>query len=669
MPATDTEQLIVQLEARINDFEKAFQRANKTANDNWSSIEARGRRASGRIRQDMGDAASSVSKLLQTLAGPFGGPAGILGGVGAGALLATAVKINAELVKMAGLAKRVQLDTDTFQGIKFAANSGGVSDEAFSSGIEGFAALLNDAKRNENDLGRLFKANNVELVDRQGKVLSVNQALAKTADLIRSAATEQDKIKIAEMSGLSRDWVRALEGGAPAFNKLADEARDAGAVVDARIIQKAQDFDREWTRASTKWSAQFKASAAEIIPLLEKLAEKAIEIIEGLGNKAGQAVIADKLTSNIELSAKELSQAISLAKSKGSPVDPSWEKELQRLNEALRERNRLQAFKTIGAAASPAPTGPATVIPKSPSDGQEKNSFDRALDQSRKRIALVDADTAAVGLNEEAHQRLRTVAELEEAAQRANAEAGRQNTAVTDEQRQKINQLADAMQAASQRQRQAQESWKGFNDVLQFSGGLAVDFFDKLGDSSAKLSDVVASALQMIKRAALQAALLGQGPLAGIFGVASGASGGTGGLLGAVGGLLTGKADGGYISGPGGPRSDSIPARLSNGEFVINATATAKHRGLLEAINRGVPVARFAAGGPVGPHSIAEKALGAVTQNISVTVNGSAGTPQQNQDLAEKITGQLQGVAESLVAKEINRQMRPGGLISSGRRR
>ena len=58
-------------------------------------------------------------------------------------------------------------------------------------------------------------------------------------------------------------------------------------------------------------------------------------------------------------------------------------------------------------------------------------------------------------------------------------------------------------------------------------------------------------------------------------------------------------ATGGYISGPGGPRSDSISAMLSDGEFVINARATKRHRGLLEAINSNT-AAGFAAGGAVG---------------------------------------------------------------------
>lgn len=45
------------------------------------------------------------------------------------------------------------------------------------------------------------------------------------------------------------------------------------------------------------------------------------------------------------------------------------------------------------------------------------------------------------------------------------------------------------------------------------------------------------------------------------------------------------KANGGYISGPGGPKDDAIPARLSDGEFVVNAEATARNRPFLEQIN------------------------------------------------------------------------------------
>lgn len=50
---------------------------------------------------------------------------------------------------------------------------------------------------------------------------------------------------------------------------------------------------------------------------------------------------------------------------------------------------------------------------------------------------------------------------------------------------------------------------------------------------------------------------------------------------------LFGHAAGGLISGPGTGTSDSIPAWLSNGEFVVNARATSQHLELLHAINAG----------------------------------------------------------------------------------
>lgn len=56
-------------------------------------------------------------------------------------------------------------------------------------------------------------------------------------------------------------------------------------------------------------------------------------------------------------------------------------------------------------------------------------------------------------------------------------------------------------------------------------------------------------------------------------------------------------ATGGLVNGTGTSTSDSILARVSNGEFVTNAQATAQHRGLLEAINSGTP--GFASGGLV----------------------------------------------------------------------
>lgn len=78
---------------------------------------------------------------------------------------------------------------------------------------------------------------------------------------------------------------------------------------------------------------------------------------------------------------------------------------------------------------------------------------------------------------------------------------------------------------------------------------------------------------------------------------------GAGSIFGAIfghaeGGIIEKKAGGGLILGPGTGTSDSIPALLSNGEFVMTAAATARYRPLLEAINDG-RTPGFAGGGLV----------------------------------------------------------------------
>lgn len=54
---------------------------------------------------------------------------------------------------------------------------------------------------------------------------------------------------------------------------------------------------------------------------------------------------------------------------------------------------------------------------------------------------------------------------------------------------------------------------------------------------------------------------------------------------------VLGLKDGGWVSGPGGPKEDKVPAMLSDGEFVVNAAAAKQNAGMLEAMNRGLPLA------------------------------------------------------------------------------
>src|SRR5699024_9205531 len=86
---------------------------------------------------------------------------------------------------------------------------------------------------------------------------------------------------------------------------------------------------------------------------------------------------------------------------------------------------------------------------------------------------------------------------------------------------------------------------------------------------------------------------------------------------------IKGFADGGRVSGPGGPRDDQVPALLSDGEYVINAAATARYLPLLEALN----AQRCADGGQVGrrPTPAARGGDGASLDDPSGVLLGVAG--------------------------------------------
>jgi tape measure domain-containing protein len=167
------------------------------------------------------------------------------------------------------------------------------------------------------------------------------------------------------------------------------------------------------------------------------------------------------------------------------------------------------------------------------------------------------------------------------------------------------------------------------DDVAVAIDGAVQDGFAQMfqdignGAKSAKeaFADFGRSVLQTINRIASQKlaeALFGSLMGGGAAGGAPGSAGGLGALISSI----FGFASGGYVSGPGTSTSDSIPARLSHGEYVVNARAVSRLGvSFLDAINglsAGPRVSAgrlaFAAGGLV-PDTPAQAVVG---QNIRI---------------------------------------------------
>lgn len=124
-------------------------------------------------------------------------------------------------------------------------------------------------------------------------------------------------------------------------------------------------------------------------------------------------------------------------------------------------------------------------------------------------------------------------------------------------------------------------------------------------------------------------------------------------------------ATGGAVWGPGTSTSDSIPAQLSNGEFVVRAAVVSQPgvRAHLERLNAGgrSGFARFAAGGLVGGSAGGEDSParnGGISVSAPVSIEGGSSNP------ASLIAvGEFRKMLEQMIRELIQRERRQGGTL------
>lgn len=299
---------------------------------------------------------------------------------------------------------------------------------------------------------------------------------------------------------------------------------------------------------------------------------------------------------------------------------------------------------------------------------RRESNFDREIKSLEAAIRQQEMERASIG---------RTTFEVEKAqmAHKLLEAAKKDGTTVTEELRSRIDQLATSYATVKTATDQARDAEKGRQEAMRFFGSSVSGVFSDILAGGKSAERAIESLKKKLIDAAFQAALLGDGPLAKIFGM-SASGGAVGGLFGAIGKML-GFAEGGY-TGDGGKYEPA--GVVHRGEYVMPKEVVARI-GVknLEAIRRGVP--SYANGGSVGDlpvpaipspptRGFAGASSGGATVNISapVSVNANGGTPQQNQDLAERTSREMVNGIRAIVGEELRKAIRPNGLLEASRR-
>ena len=183
----------------------------------------------------------------------------------------------------------------------------------------------------------------------------------------------------------------------------------------------------------------------------------------------------------------------------------------------------------------------------------------------------------------------------------------------------------DLLTAINQKYDEQQQKINTISKLQQTSNQLAKDFSSAITDwitGAQSFGDAMKSILKQLIAQLIQAAIY-----ATIVAACTGGGGGFAARWSSAFGK--GLASGGSVDGPGTGTSDSIPAMLSNGEYVLNAQAVDRLGvPFLNGLNTG-RLRGFASGGLVGSGGVAgykaeRGSNGGQVQNVNLSMNVSA---------------------------------------------
>lgn len=618
------------------------------------------------------------------------------------ALIGTAVALKEAISKLSDLGDRMQdtrLSEGMLQGLKVGAAEARVSQDDLNRAINTFTEVSKkaapEAKEFYKALSNISPAMAQAFKDQAGNAGGQDQRMYILADAIKSAKNETERFQLAQKA-LGTDNERLISiflRGAAALNDYKDAASKYGMVVDTALIQKAQEAQKALSIFSTVVSSRVSVAMADLIPVLTKILPYLERLITGLasflanytvlGSKGTEVLSGEIAGLNKQIDDLEAKNAKIKSGELSSPI-PKWagggalddsaiklnQGQIDQLKAQVAEKQKLIEAIPIGPNKPSNDNAPVGFAGRPSLKDDPATPFDRAVTSINKHIAALKADAEAVGQSVGEHARLRTEAQLLEAAQQKGAKA-------TDDQKEKIKALGQAAADAAtalERARVASEikfdkqtaflssddvqiaqrlrglygddvpaalasseaaamrvniAMKGLGSALENDLGSGLTDI-ATGAKSLKdgFSDMTTALIKDITRLIIQMTILRplMSSIGGIFGGGINLSGfGFNPIAG-----VTGHAIGGHVRGPGSGTSDSILTRVSNGEFIVNAAATARNLPLLHAINDNIPADGFAAGGLRG--NIAQGAFGGGPFNVIINNAPSQPTISQKQN-------------------------------------
>lgn len=525
MSQTDEERLVIMLEARIKDLERNMAKASGTTEREFRKMSMSSKRATDQMEKDAIRSSTRINQAMATVGTKIGAVgkafgAGLLGGiagVGVVGLVSTLGDLAKGISEVGDQAKMAGVDVKAFQELKFVAEQNRIGVDALTDGLKELNLRADEFILTGQGSGaEAFQRLGLSAEDLKKKLENPSalftEIIGKLGKLSKAA-----QIRIADeiFGGTGGEkFVQLIDQGEAGIRDTIKAANDLGLVMDDQLIARAAEVDRRFNQIANTVGSTLKSA---IVSAADSLAE----FIDGFRDYQNQmSRTLEKTQADMGMKRLDLENRILEAQNNGALSERNRNKavgqyriELQKLAE-----EEAKVVKVLGDRIQPMKrSGNDTWTPpdyKPPS--KSKTSATEAKAQ-RERKAVQE-------LIAELEEELRLV-NLSDEAKRASAASREAGAAATEEERQKIIALNEAIyqeQEARDEAERKREYWRditrsGIDDLL---GALeqGKTFWQAMGDV----------AVNTLKRIA--STMLDEG-LDSLFGVGTAGSGGRGGIF------------------------------------------------------------------------------------------------------------------------------------------
>jgi hypothetical protein len=199
------------------------------------------------------------------------------------AAVAAIVSWRSFALQLDDTARQAGITSSEMAKLQAAASFRGIGNEDSAKAFGGFSRAIYDAKNNMGGLAEVFIANNMRAGD-------FNKSLEQSADLIKNAASDQQRLVLLQQMGLpaTMQWVRFMSQGAEGIRKAKEEATAFGGAANDNMVAKAREFDEALNKMTTNFGMRWRGALVDVAGFFDQLSDKATAAlmrIPGIGKK------------------------------------------------------------------------------------------------------------------------------------------------------------------------------------------------------------------------------------------------------------------------------------------------------------------------------------------------------------------------------------------------